>query len=222
MTNWKPKPWDKPPKDKDKCPDKGDPKPVPCFTPGTQLLTVRGPVLVENVKVGDRILTRDNGMQPVIWVGRRVLSVQELVENAALRPIRIARGSLGNDLPSRDMLVSPQHRFLARGPDLSLQFYEQEMLVPAKALRDFEGVSTATKPVTYIHLLFERHELVLSDEVWTESFQPSARMVERMDIKARAELQTLFPDLCGGKQVAFEGARPTLSPREVQKTFEIG
>ncbi|WP_327794141.1 Hint domain-containing protein [Harenicola maris] len=179
-------------------------------------------MLVENVQQGDRILTRDSGMQTVIWVGRKDVSAADMVNRPALRPVRIARGSLGHDLPNRDMLVSPQHRLLVRGADLSLQFGESEMLVPAKALQNRDGISTAAKGVSYIHLLFARHEVILSDAIWTESFQPATRMVDAMDRNVKAELYDLFPDLEADDCLAFDAARPSLSARELHHRFEIG
>ncbi|RPE72188.1 Hint domain-containing protein [Pacificibacter maritimus] len=199
------------------CPD-----PIPCFTPGTRFIAAQGPMQVENVKIGDRLLTRDSGMQTVIWVGYRDLSLAELIANPSLRPIHIARDSLGDGLPVRDMMVSPQHRFLVRGADLELQSGEYEMLVPAKALLGRPGITMAMQPTRYIHVLFERHEVVLSDDTWTESFQPAAKMVDSMDRKVQSELLSLFPCLQNSSAHAFDAARATLAPHELNRSFEIG
>ncbi|WP_051539743.1 Hint domain-containing protein [Sulfitobacter sp. 20_GPM-1509m] len=208
---------------------KDDCDPVPCFTPGTRVYTPAGSIAVEDVRPGDHLLTRDSGMQQVVWVGRRTLSAAEIAADPALAPIRIARGSLGDDLPCRDMLVSPQHRFLVRGPGLAVEFSEPEMLVPATGLRTRQGVSQIAPDtgVSYIHLLFKRHEIVLSDGLWTESFQPAARMVDGMERRVQTELHSLFPclrapDRDRSAQTAFASARPTLKPREMLAAFEIG
>lgn len=206
------------------------PDPVPCFTPGTTVMTPGGAVPVESLRPGQRIMTRDSGMQVLKWVGRRDLTAEALTQDPSLRPILLRQGALGDGLPARDMLVSPQHRFLVRGAHLALEMNEPEMLVPALALRNRAGVSTAAlEPVSYIHLLFDRHEVVLSDHVWTESFQPAARMVSRMDGNARRELAQLFPALVGLKTkaapedaAAFPAARPVLKARELNDSFEIG
>lgn len=210
-------------------PPHGGKDPVPCFTPGTRIFTDAGIVAVEDVQAGDRLLTRDSGMQEVLWVGRRMLSAAELAMQPALAPIFIARGSMGDDLPSQDMMVSPQHRFLVRGPDLSVVFSEPEMLIPATGLKDRPGVFTAVPQagICYIHLLFARHEIVLSDGMWTESFQPAVRMVSAMDRQVQVEIHTLFPGLSANadtapKRTAFASARPTLKPREMLAAFEIG
>lgn len=87
-------------------------KVVPCFTRGTRIATPRGEVLVEDLWVGYTVYTRDHGAQVLRWVGRRDLSLADLIVSPQLRPVRIAKGALGQGLPLRDMKVSPQHRML--------------------------------------------------------------------------------------------------------------
>ena len=85
---------------------------IPCFTPGTTIATPKGERLVEELREVDRIITRDNGIQEIRWVGRKEMSGKSLVANPHLKPILVRAGSLGNGLPERDMLVSPNHRML--------------------------------------------------------------------------------------------------------------
>ncbi|MDP1577726.1 MAG: Hint domain-containing protein, partial [Cypionkella sp.] len=85
---------------------------IPCFTPGTLIATPKGEVPVELLKAGDRIITRDNGIQEIRWVGRKDMGWHDLVANPHLKPVLIRQGSLGNGLPERDMMVSPNHRVL--------------------------------------------------------------------------------------------------------------
>ena len=88
---------------------------IPCFTPGTQILTATGLRPVEALRPGELIQTRDNGLQPLVWVGLRRLRPAELALAPHLRPVRIAPGTLGNDAA---LIVSPQHGVLtaaARG-----------------------------------------------------------------------------------------------------------
>ncbi|MCB1339585.1 MAG: Hint domain-containing protein, partial [Pseudooceanicola sp.] len=144
---------------------------VPCFTPGTMIATPKGERAVETLAVGDRIITRDNGIQSIRWIGTRTLKGAELA--AHLMPVRIARGALGNGLPERDMLVSPNHRVLVASDKTALYFEESEVLVAAKHLTGLDGVDVvAAEDVTYIHFMFDQHEVVLSNGSWTESFQP--------------------------------------------------
>lgn len=191
---------------------------VPCFTAGTAIATPRGAVPVEDLEVGDLVLTRDNGARPIRWVGKRRLASPELKANPALRPVAFRAGSLGDGLPSRDLIVSPQHRMLVRSTEAELHFGEHEVLVAARHFAGRPGIATVADAaeVTYVHLMFDEHEIVLSNGVWSESFQPGAHTVSDMGAEQRAELFTLFPELAAGlpPAAAYPAARITLKARE--------
>lgn len=190
---------------------------VPCFTPGTMVSTDRGAVDVARLAPGDRILTRDAGYQPLRWVGRRDLTLRDLAVNPALQPVMIRRGALGPGCPDRDMVVSPQHRMLMTGAAAELASGECEALAAAIHLTALPGVHRLTTAgVSYVHLLFDRHEIILADGTWTESFQPGARTLGDMDAAIRAELFALFPELQTREGLAaYAAARITLKPHEV-------
>jgi len=186
---------------------------VPCFTPGCRILTEAGEVPVETVSVGDRVLTRDNGYQTVCWVARRNLSQADLRSSGPFNPVRIAKGALGDGLPMRDMVVSPQHRMLVAGPVPELLFGDPEVLVAATHLVGMQGVTRIfPRGVSYIHLLFDQHEIVRADGAWSESFQPGLQTVAGLGAAQREEVLALFPDLGAGQ--AYPAARMTLKARE--------
>jgi Ca2+-binding RTX toxin-like protein len=193
---------------------------IPCFTPGTMILTDHGEVAVEALAVGDLVMTRDNGLQPLRWVGQRKLSALDLQADPDLQPVRIAKGALAGAGPDRAMLVSPQHRVLIEGARAELMFGETEVLVPAKHLVGLAEVTRAlpAEGVTYIHILFDRHEIVQSDGIWTESFQPAERMLSAMEAEVRAEVVALFPQLEHSGD-AFEAARLSLKAHEARVLF---
>ncbi|TAG19065.1 MAG: hypothetical protein EAZ40_10885, partial [Rhodobacterales bacterium] len=188
----------------------------PCFTPGVMILTDRGEVPVEALVPGDLVMTRDNGLQPVRWVGRRDLGLLDLMADPDLQPIEIAAGALANG-PDRVLRVSPQHRVLVEGARAELMFGEAEVLVAAKHLLGQAGVTRALplEGVSYIHILFDRHEIVQSDGVWTESFQPADRMLSAMEAEVRGEVLKLFPQLAGAA-AAFPAARLSLKAHEAR------
>jgi hypothetical protein len=190
---------------------------IPCFTAGTCILTDRGDVAVEALVAGDLVMTRDRGLQPLRWVGRRHLGLAELIADPDLQPVRIGRAAFGTDAPVRAMLVSPQHRVLIEGARAEMYFGEEEVLVPAKHLVGRAEVTRALPQagVTYIHILFDQHEIVLSDGLWTESFQPALRTLNSLDIAARREVLELFPELATGEKV-FAGARLSLKAHEAK------
>lgn len=193
---------------------------IPCFTPGTMILTDRGQVPVEALRVGDLVMTRDNGLQPLRWVGQRRLSMAQLMADPDLQPVCIGRGALSGQGPDRDMLVSPQHRFLVEGARAEMLFGEAEVLVPAKHFLGKPGVQRVLPEagVTYVHILFDRHEIVQSDGLWTESFQPADRMLSAMEAEVRAEVLALFPELEQSDR-AFAGARLSLKAHEAKVLF---
>lgn len=191
---------------------------IPCFTPGTAIATPRGEKLVEELKVGDKVITRDNGLQEIRWIGQRVLSGTELARSPHLRPVLIRAGSLGHGLPERDMLLSPQHRILLNSDRAALYFEEREVLAAAKHLVGIEGVSQVeTKAATYIHFMCDQHEVVLSNGTWTESFQPGEQVLDGMGAAQRDEIYDLFPELRAIEGIeAYQAARRSLKRHEAQ------
>ncbi|MFO1173938.1 MAG: Hint domain-containing protein [Paracoccaceae bacterium] len=191
---------------------------IPCFTPGTLVETDRGPVAVEDIAEGDRVLTRDNGYRPVRWSGRRDLTAAELLASPALRPVLIRKGALGPDLPERDMVVSPQHRLLLTGARAELISGETEVLAAALHLVGRPGIRRApATAASYIHFLFDQHEIVRSDGVWSESFQPGVASLGGLDAAQRAEILTLFPELATEPGLtAYGAARLSLKAHEVR------
>lgn len=189
---------------------------IPCFTPGTLITTRRGAVPVETLVAGDEVLTRDHGYRPLVWTGQRVLSAADLIANPQLCPVQIAAGALGNGLPLRDLLVSPQHRMLIEGGRAEMLFGEAEVLVAALHLVGLPGIKTVFLPgLTYVHVMFEGHEIVCSEGAWSESFQPAQRMLKAMDRDQADEIRALFPNL-SMREVAFASARLTLKAYEAQ------
>lgn len=169
---------------------------IPCFTPGTLIATPKGERRVEDLKVGDRVITRDNGIQEIRWLGARTMQAKELAHAEHLNPILIRQGALGGDLPERDMLVSPNHRILVANDKTALYFEEREVLVAAKHLVGLDGVDMVeVSEVTYIHFMFDQHEVVLSDGAWTESFQPGDQTLAGLGNAQRTEIFELFPEL---------------------------
>ncbi|WP_323768614.1 Hint domain-containing protein [Marinovum sp.] len=189
---------------------------IPCFTPGTTIATPTGERLIEDLREGDRVITRDNGLQEIRWIGTTELTGHKLARAPHLRPILIQAGSLGPNLPEQDILVSPQHRILMTGDKAQLFFEEREVLAAAKHLTDLDGVDeVGTLGVTYIHFMFDQHEVVLSNGAWTESFQPGDQTMGSMGAKPKAEIFELFPEL----QTA-EGLQDYTSARRSLKKHE--
>lgn len=165
-----------------------------CFAAGTLIRTPEGEVAVETLAPGALVLTADHGAQPIRWIGRAVI---DLTQNPHLRPVRIARGALGDGLPLTDLLVSPQHRVLVRSKIAQRMFGAAEVLVAAKQLLSLPGIALASDldSVTYVHFLFDRHQVVWSNGAQTESLFTGPQALESVGPAARAEILQIFPAL---------------------------
>ncbi|MDJ0640441.1 MAG: Hint domain-containing protein [Paracoccaceae bacterium] len=162
-----------------------------CFTRGTAILTPSGERRVETIRPGDLVVTLDNGPQPVRWIGQKTVPA-----SGVLAPIRFLKGTVGNH---RDLLVSPQHRMLCGGYLSQLHFGEPEVLAPAKSLvDDFSVTIDYGGMVTYVHMLFDKHEIVIANGAPSESFYPGNQGLDSLSDPARAEVFELFPELKTG------------------------
>lgn len=189
---------------------------VICFVPGTRIATADGPRPIETIRPGDRILTRDDGPQEVLWTGSRRLTGARMHALPGLRPVRIRSGVMGEGQPDGDLVVSPHHRLLVRGPRARLLFGEPEILVAAADLVDGRGirVETGLREVCYIHLLTERHQVVWANGVETETFLPADADLGRLEAGARAALLDLLPGLDRDPAAYGPAARRCLSAPE--------
>ncbi|MGB7317936.1 MAG: Hint domain-containing protein [Planktotalea sp.] len=193
----------------------------PCFTPGTLIKTDQGELPVEEIAVGTRVLTRDNGYQTVLWAAASVLPSNVLKAHPNLQPIQISKGALGPNLPERVTRVSPQHRMLLNNDQIRRWFNSDEVLVPAHLLTCFEGIShVEVSEVTYIHFMFEQHEIILADGAWSESYQPSDMRAGAIDERHRAELISIFPELDEkDAEIVFPAARASINADELSQAL---
>ncbi len=171
----------------------------PCFTPGTKIATPDGPRLVEEIAVGDLVLTRDAGPQPVVWIGNVHVDAARLEEEPAFRPIRLKKDALGIGRPNRDMHLSPQHRVLLTDWRAELLFGDRQVLAAAAHLVDGHDIlpDPEVGEITYIHLFCDSHQILFADGLEAESFRPGPAALAGIDPAARAELLGLFPALAG-------------------------
>ncbi|WP_165352889.1 Hint domain-containing protein [Loktanella sp. IMCC34160] len=146
-----------------------------CFSAGTPILTAQGEVWAETLRPGDLVMTVDRGFQPLKWVHRSDQNWDGAPHKG--KPILIGRGALGMGLPNRDLVVSPQHRILVPHPN-----HPEGVLVPAKSLthlpkvRQMRGLRSAT----YVHMLFDHHEVILSAGAPTESLYPGKQALRTL------------------------------------------
>ncbi|MFA3919976.1 Hint domain-containing protein [Ruegeria hyattellae] len=196
---------------------------VVCFSSGTHIMTGEGEVEVQNLKVGDVVLTADNVSKPIAWIGSRELSASDLRRAPSLRPIRIRAGALGNGKPKADLIVSPQHRILVKSKIALRMFDNSEVLIAAKHLLGIDGIDVMENAtgVTYWHFAFDQHEIVFAEGALAETFYPGPEALKTVSAGARRELITLFPeleapDLCSNPTCA----RPFVNARRAQRLVD--
>lgn len=185
-----------------------------CFTPGAHILTQWGERPVESLRLGDMVVTRDHGLQPIRWIGKR--TVPGLGDFA---PVSIASSVMGGQSP---LVVSPQHRLLFTGYQAELLFGESEVLIAAKHMVNGRDVTISPRDaVTYIHIMFDRHEIIYADGIGTESFYAGDMALGAIDAPAREELFTIFPELRTAPGHHRDTARSCLRRHEAQLLFSL-
>lgn len=183
---------------------------VPCFVAGTLIATPSGEVAAEQLAPGDLVLTQDEGPQPLRWVGQRTVEAE-----GDFAPIHIRANTFG---AHRDLLVSPLHRVLIRDNLAELLFGESEVLVSARDLVNDRSVRRrAGGQVTYVHLLFDRHQVVFSEGLETESFLPGPMTAKSFEHEVVAEICTIFPEID-----PVSGHGYSQAARRTLKRFEAG
>lgn len=192
---------------------------VVCFTVGTKILTPSGSVNIEDLEVGDRVVTRDHGVQRIRWIGATTLPAAYVASHAHLRPILICKGALGPNQPENDMRVSRQHRILVRDWRSEVMFGDVDgVLTPAFTLCNDSTilVDQPTGPTTYVHMAFDNHEVVYAEGVEAESFHPADRTLAGLSEAHRAELIELFPALKQGDSYAYDSVRTSVRGRDAR------
>lgn len=158
-----------------------------CFTPGARIAVPHGTRNVEDIKMGDMVETMDDGAQPVAIVLRQTVRAF-----GKFAPILFEKGSIGNN---RTLIVSPEHRMLIDDWRAQLMMGCDEVLVAAKHLVDGDSIRVVEGgSVEYIHLLFERHQIIFANGCPTESCLPDTALLHQ-ECTQQAELLELFPEL---------------------------
>jgi Hint domain len=157
-----------------------------CFMAGTLIRTATGNCPIEMLSRGDVVITTDAREMPIAWIGKQKVSMTFADKNR-VTPIRIRAGALGENVPSRDLLVSPCHAILVDG-----NLIQAGALVNGSSvtrLADVPGV------FTYYHIELDDHSLIFAENAPAETFVDN---VDRLAFDNWAEHEALFPN---GKEV---------------------
>ncbi|GAN68234.1 Hint domain-containing protein [Acetobacter orleanensis] len=141
--------------------------PGACFLSGSAIRTPEGDVTVENIKIGDDVITFDwknnkDVIRPVVWVGKARATVQfNQPDDEAGYPVRILKNAISDGVPYKDMLVTPEHCLFFEG-----KFVPARMLVNGASIFYDKSITS----YDYYHVETEQHSVIMADGMLTESY----------------------------------------------------
>lgn len=157
------------------------------FTAGTLITMATGAQKpVEDLKAGDRVLTRDDGPQEIRWIGHHTARA-----TGSFAPIKIDAGALNN---SRDLYVSPDHRLFIYQRRDEIGAGRAELLVRARHL--VNGTTVTTAPggfVDYYQMLFDGHQIIYAEGIAAESMLVNSQTQAALPEAMADKLSTLIP-----------------------------
>ncbi len=178
---------------------------------GTLIATQRGEIAAEDLRPGDRAVSRDRGLVPLRWSGQITADARSA---PATVPILIPRHALGRNLPVRDLYVAPDQHIWLKGATFPGLSSGNEILIPASALAGWRGITQASylPGPTYTVLLFDQPEIIIADGLQIESRRPDSALAG-LTCTTRAPMFSLFPDL---ERLAGRGAPARRALTEIE------
>ncbi len=164
---------------------------VGCISASGKVMTSRGAKSVGELAIGDLVLTRDNGFQPVRWVGE--------VEGKDAVPsmIRIESDTVEVGVPDEALVVSGRQKILLSCASSAKQFGVQEVFVRAADLLHMEGVNeVATEDAPKMTaILLDQHQVLRVNNTWTESLRPDSECLSHLNKEAHEAIEAVLPNL---------------------------
>ncbi len=180
--------------------------PVVCFLLGTNILTPDGEKKIETLQIGDKVTAASGAAFPIKWIGR--MGFKRSVDNwpEHVLPVRIKHGALGEEIPHRDLLVSPNHALLIDG-----ELHCAKDIVNGDTIISDASIDTAY--LLYFHIELEHHEILIADGAPAESLYADAE--RRENFSNFAEFERLYP---GEGREAPERCAPLAGSKVVKRS----
>jgi hypothetical protein len=135
----------------------------PCFLAGTRIKTTEDEINIEELRIGDNVLTASGETKPIKFIGRRKVSRERTRSSNGEGPVKISRFAIDGKAPHSDLYVSPRHAIYIDG-----------VLIPAKYLVNGVTIVADAMPealsLTYLHIELDTHEAILAEGLAVESF----------------------------------------------------
>jgi len=189
-----------------------------CFVAGTLIETPAGPVPVESLKAGDAVMLADGRSKRLLMVAHSHFTQAQMMRDAARQPVCLPAGSLGPSRPSQDLWVSRMHRMALHGWEVEmLSSHESAFACAAHVAPTQEaGATRWSDGVHYVHLLMDRHEVLVANGAEAESLFLGEQAMRSLGPEARAEVEVLF-DRRPALKTAFKStALPELKAHEAR------
>jgi hypothetical protein len=173
-----------------------------CFLRGTHILTPTGEIAVEDLEIGDRVVTRFGGIQAIKWIGRQNYDPRFTKSDRDRIPVCIHAGALGDHLPARDLYISPAHSMLV-----------DQQLVLASTLVNGVTITQDWSPaeVHYYQIELASHNCVIAEGAWAETYADAPGM--RAQFHNAAEFAELYPDHTPPDELTLCAKRPERGPK---------
>lgn len=189
---------------------------VMCVAPDTLISTPQGPRKIQDLRVGNVVSTRDNGAQTIRWMRND----HQAIDGEGNYPIQIKAGALGHNLPTQDLVVSPQHRILVGEAGNLEADFDTGALAHAKSLTNLPGIRQmrGKSDTMWWHFSCDRHEIVCANGTATESLLLGKMVNNALSPAERAALKTLYTS----RTHPLNGppARPLLKAGHVRKRLK--
>jgi len=165
------------------------------FVRGTLILTPRGPVAIEDLLPGDKVVTAAHGPLAISWIGSMTLRPE--AQGSGPRLTRIMADAFGMGRPIADLMAGPGARLLGRPRHLRDRLGSDHVLTPAHVMADGQNTFCVIprQTVTLYHLCLRRHAVITANGLEVESFHPGAGFDRDCDAETLRRFLSLFPHI---------------------------